>query len=65
MKPVLTNSYTPEKRKFLNIHFANKGLDAMHIANIFHHKSVESNVPAYSKQQAPPIISYTLQPMHP
>jgi len=24
-KPVLTNSYTLEKRQFLNIHFANKG----------------------------------------
>jgi len=58
-KPVLTNSNTPEKRKSLNLHFANKGLDAINIANIFHHISVQANVPAYFKQQAAPIISYT------
>jgi len=34
-KTVLTHLHTPEKRKFLNIHFANKGLDAINIANIF------------------------------
>jgi len=43
----------------LNLHFANKGLDAVNIANIFHHKSVQANVPAYFKQQVAPIISYT------
>jgi len=58
-KPVLTNSYTPEKRKFLNLHFGNKGLDAINIANLFHHKSLQANVPAYFTQQAAPIISYT------
>jgi len=58
-KPVVTNTYTQEKRKFLNLHFANKGLHAINIANIFHHKSVQANVPAYFKQQAAPIISYT------
>jgi len=58
-KPVLNNSYTPEKRKFVNRHFANKELDAINIANIFHYKSVQANVPAYFKQQAEPIISYT------
>jgi len=26
---------------------------------MFHHKSVQANVPAYFKQQAAPIISYT------
>jgi len=31
-KLVLTNTYTQEKRKFLNLHFANKGLDAINIA---------------------------------
>jgi len=36
-----------------------KGLDAINIANIFHHKSVQANVLAYFKQQAAPIISYT------
>jgi len=58
-KPILTNSYTPEKRKIWNLHFANKGLDAINIANIFHHKSVQANVPVYFKQQVAPIISYT------
>jgi len=58
-KPILTNSYTPEKSTYLNLHFANKELDAINIANIFHHKSMQSNVPAYFKQQAAPIISYT------
>jgi len=43
----------------LNLLFANKGLDAINIANIFHHKSVPANVPAYFKQQAAPTIFYT------
>jgi len=57
--PVHTNLYTLEKRKFLNLHFANKGLDSINIANICYHKSVQANVPAYLKQQAATIISYT------
>jgi len=58
-----SNTYLPThilKRKTnLNLHFANKGLDAINIANIFHHKSLQANVPAYFKQQDAPIISYT------
>jgi len=50
--------YSREK-KFLNIHFVNKGLHVIDIANIFRHKSVQANVRAYFKQQAAPIISYT------
>jgi len=42
----------------LNIHFANKSLDAINIANIFHHKSEYAKVPDYFNQQAAPIISY-------
>jgi len=43
----------------LNLHFANKGLDTINIANIYYHKLVQANVLGYFKQQAAPIISYT------
>jgi len=63
----LTTGYTTRtyqfiyfrEKKVLNIHFSSKGLDSINIANIFHHKSVQTTVPAAFKQHAAPIISYT------
>ena len=48
-----------EKRSFLKISFANKGLDAINIGKILYHKSVKSNILSYLKDQFVPIISYT------
>ena len=44
---------------FLNLSFANKGLDGVNLGNILHHKLVQSKIPSYFKDQSVPIISYT------
>jgi hypothetical protein len=43
------------KRSFLQLSFANDGIN---LGNILHHKSVESKIPPYFKDQSVPIISY-------
>ena len=58
-KPVSTTSKNEEKRYFLKVEFANKGLDAVNISNIFHQKSVQKTIPDYFKNKATPVISYT------
>ena len=58
-KPVGIHETESEKRSFLPLFFANKGLDAINLGNILHHKSVKSKVPPYFKDQSVPIISYT------
>ena len=59
-KPVQTVSLeeTPT-RDFLKLDFRNKGLDTVNISNILNHKKVTSTIPAYFKNQSPPIISYS------
>jgi hypothetical protein len=47
-----------DKRSFLRLSFANKGLDDINLGNILHHKSVKSKIPPYFKDQSVPIISY-------
>ena len=47
-----------DKRSFLKLSFANKGLDGINLGNILHHKSVKSKIPPYFKDQSVPIISY-------
>ena len=58
-KPVQTVSpaETPT-RDVLKLDFRNKGLDAVNISNILNHKKMTSAIPAYFKNQSPPIISY-------
>lgn len=58
-KPVSTTSNSEEKRNFFKVEFANKGLDAVNISNIFHQKSVQKTIPDYFKNKATPVISYT------
>ena len=59
-KPAKTNLLdNVDKRNFMHIHFANKGLDAINLPNVFHQKSIQENIPPYFKQQSSPIISYT------
>ena len=58
-KPVEARGNEKENRSFLPLYFANKGLDAINLGNILHHKSVRSKVPPYFKDQSVPIISYT------
>jgi hypothetical protein len=48
-----------ENRNFLPLFFANKGLDAINLGNILHHKSVKAMVPPYFKDHSVPIISYS------
>ena len=45
--------------KFLHLKFANKGIDAININNILHHKDVIKSIPAYFKHQCAPKISYS------
>ena len=65
-KPVQTVS--PEEtptRDFLKLDFRNKGLDAVNINNILNHKKVTSTIPAYFKNQSPPIIYSYSSPIAP
>jgi len=48
-----------DTRSFLQLSFANKGIDAINLGNILHHKSVKSKILTYFKNQSVPIISYT------
>ena len=57
-KPVSEHSNDAGK-SFLKIRFANKGIDAVNISNILHHKKVMSKIPPYFEQQSAPLISYT------
>jgi hypothetical protein len=50
--------YEIVKRPFLELSFANKGLDDINLGNIRHHKSVKSKFSPYFKDQSVPLISY-------
>ena len=56
--PVVIKKDEIDKRSFLRLSFANKGLDDINLGNILHHKSVKSKIPPYFKDQSVPIISY-------
>ena len=63
-KPVGIKKDDTEKRSFLKLLFANKGLDAINLSNILHQKSVKSKIPPYFKDRSVPIISYTYTTRH-
>jgi hypothetical protein len=50
-KPVGLKKDAIDKRSFLKLSFANKGLDGINLGNILHHKSVKSKIPPYFKDQ--------------
>ena len=58
-KPVRSEPLHDNNRKFLPIQFSNKGIDAINISNVLHHKEVTSKVPPYFQNQSVPIISYS------
>ena len=58
-KQVTTFAEPEEATHFLPLQFANKGLDAINLANILHHKSVKEKIPANFKDKSVPKISYT------
>jgi hypothetical protein len=57
-KPIGIKKDEIDKRSFLKLSFANKGLDGINLGIILHHKSVKSKIPPYLKDQSVPIISY-------
>jgi hypothetical protein len=57
-KPVGIKKDEIDKRSFLKLSFANKGLDGINLGNILHHKFVKSKISPYFKNQSVPIISY-------
>ena len=57
-KPVGIKKDEIDKRSFLKLSFANKGLYGINLGNILHHKSLKSKIPPYFKDQSVPIISY-------
>jgi hypothetical protein len=57
-KPVGIKKDEIDKRSFLKLSFANKGIDSINLGNILHHKSVKSKIPPYLKDQSVPIVSY-------
>ena len=56
--PVVIKKDEIDKRSFLRLSFANKGLDDITLGNILHHKSVKSKIPPDFKDRSVPIISY-------
>ena len=59
-KAVRVCDYTDTKnRPFLKLKFANKGIDALNLSNIFNQKSVQSNIPPYFQNKESPCISYS------
>jgi hypothetical protein len=44
---------------FLKLRFANKGIDAINISNILHHKDVQKKIPNYFKNHTQPKVSYS------
>ena len=58
-RPVNSSIPLDTSDKFLHLNFANKGIDAIDINNILHHKDVTKSIPAYFKQQCAPKISYS------
>ena len=58
-KPVSSSNPLDTPDKLLHLKFANKGIDAININNILHHKDVTKSIPAYFKHQSAPKISYS------
>ena len=46
-------------RPFLNVKFANKGIDALNVSNILNQKSVQNKIPPYFQYKESPCISYS------
>jgi hypothetical protein len=55
-KPVGIKKDEIDKRSFLKLSFANKGLGGINLGNILHHKFNKSKIPPYFKAQSVPII---------
>ena len=58
-KPVNTADLPADKRSFLKVFFANKGLDAINISNILHNKNIKCKIPSYFEDKSVPTISDT------
>ena len=46
-------------RPFLNVKFANKGIDALNVSNILNQKSVQNKIPSYFQYKESLCISYS------
>ena len=44
---------------FLNVKFANKGIDALNVSNFLNQKSVQNEIPPYFQYKESPCISYS------
>ncbi len=49
----------PVHRHFLKLKYINRGIDAIHLANIFHETDVINTIPPYFSNTLPPLISYS------
>ena len=43
----------------MNVFFHNKGIEMVDLPKILHHKNVLKTIPAFVRQQEPPIVSYS------
>ena len=50
---------TKPDRMFMNLTFHNKGIEMIDLQGILHHKNVLKTIPAFVRQQEPPIVSYS------
>ena len=63
-KPVSSSNPLDTPDKFLHLKFTNKGIDAININNILHHKDVTKSIPPYFKHQSAQKIPIRVQ-LHP
>ena len=63
-RPVRTGEQV-STRSFLKINFTNKGIDAINLGNILHHKKVTANIPAYFREATPLICYKYIKPIGP
>ena len=57
-KPMTIRENEKENQPLIPLFFANKGLEAIYLGNILHHKSVRAMSPPYFKDQSRPIFSH-------
>ena len=58
-KPKQHSPHNSDKHSFLKPKFANKGIDAIHLSNILHHKNVQAHILKYFKNTTTLILSCT------
>ena len=58
-KPVSSINPVKDTGRFMTIKYANKGIDAINISRLLHHRDVKAKIPAYFNDPITPRLSYS------